>query len=132
MNEVRRKREMRNYRIECKFALGGRQEEAGNAIGREAILGAGNDTSGGLGLLEKEAHLLEKLVLGDVLGALENEGLRGFTKAKLVNVDKSTKGNEAHQGVIREEFDGLGHGRLEEGHLLLDHASVHHEHEYHR
>jgi hypothetical protein len=35
------------------------------------ILGAGNDTSGGLGLLEKEAHLLEKLVLGDVLGALE-------------------------------------------------------------
>lgn len=68
------------YRIEHKLALGRRQEEASNGVIGESIPGAGNDAGDRLRLLEKEAHLVQKLILGNILGSFEDIGLGDLSK----------------------------------------------------
>lgn len=49
-----------------------------------------------------------------------------------MNLDQGPESDEANKRIVRKEVDGLGQGGLEEGHLLLDDASVYNEHEYRR
>jgi len=64
-----------HYRIDCELALGRRHEEPRNAVRGEPVARAGDHTDGRARLLREEAHLFEELVLGDILGSLEDVGL---------------------------------------------------------
>lgn len=131
-NDTLTESEMRvteTYGIKDKLAFGCRQQKARDALRGKAIPGAGNDASDGPGLLGEETHLFQKLILGHVLGSLEHVRLGNLAKSKLVDVHKSPEGDQPHEGIVRQEINGLRKCRLQEGHLLFDDAGVHHKQE---
>lgn len=76
--------------------------------------------------------MLKKLVLGDVLGALEDVGLGDLAEAELVDVDVGPEGDQTEEGVVGQEINGLRQGGLEEADLFLDDTGVDDEHENRR
>ena len=121
-----------DYRVKRKLALRRGQQKTSDALGGETIPGTSNHSGGGLRLLQEEIHMLEKLVLGDVLGSFENVSLGDLSKAELVNLNESPESDEPNKRMVRQKIKRLRKSRLEERHLLLDNTGVDDEHEHRR
>lgn len=120
---------MQTYRAQHEFAVGRGKEEAGDALEGEAVTSARDDPGEGLGLLEEEVQVIQDLIFGDVLGTPEDVGFGGVGESELVDVDVGAEGDEADEGIVGEEIDGLREGGFEEEKLLLDHTRVDDEEE---
>lgn len=91
----------------------------------ECLTTCGLGASGSAGGAEAEEVL--DLLGGDLLVSSEDIGLGATSKGELMNLDHSTKCDQTHQCVLRDEGEGHEDGVLECLELIFREASIHYE-----